>query len=308
MTRGTCNLAWGLALCAMAACNDDTGGPLPDGATADLRASDSATVDGTVSADNTAPSPDRGKPSGDGASAGRIDIFIKGDLTPVTFSDGSVGQTPTNYTIALSRYEVLTAQNDPSPQTCFDHGAKPFLADMSKDNLVGHCETASLKSATYTHGRTRVDWARYTVKGTLHGLGKPAAGTFTFFRAYSDTTVKGTRYLANHGYFTFSGAVTFTLPLVYPPMPKVPGTSFSTKNGKFYWTFAYTRPLSVLSSSTARHWARFNWKIRDAFRWKDGNAAGYKKGVWDVSSLAIGTETPTLYGVSGYHVTASTDK
>lgn len=243
-------------------------------------------------------------PIPDSLGPGRIAIYIKGDLDPITYTDGGSGQTPTQYGIAVSQYSIMTSATDPSPQLCFQLAA-PFEAQIDKDNLVGSCLTQSIKTGLYTHGRTRIDYARYTVSGTLHVPGKDLPGTFTYFRAYSDTTYESKTYKAGTGYVRFKGAVAFELPLTYPPFPTVPGVTTSLVNGQFFWTFAYGKPLPVDQKNPGQHWARFNWKIFESFRWTDFSLPGYTKGVWDVSPLAASIEPILLYGVSSYYVTSS---
>lgn len=252
--------------------------------------------------------PDGAPPTGDAATVGSIRIYVKGDETKPNLKDGLSGQTPRDYEIALSAYEVLTSANDPSPTPCFDHGSKPVVTKMNGDTLVGSCKTNKFKTGNYTHGRTRVDWARFTVDGVYHAMGQDVPTTFTFFRAYSDTTYNGKPYKAGHGFITAKNFTTFTVPFAYGPMPAMPGVSFSTKGGKFYMTFAYPKPLPIAPAYNDVHWARFHWKVGDAFRWKERKSHGYKDGKWDVNVISSQSEDVLRHGVLGYHVTSSVDK
>ncbi len=251
-------------------------------------------------------SPDS-SPSKDSQPTGYIDIFVKGDLAKPAFKDGLSGQTPQDYVIAISRYHILKSAADPSPVLCFDHGKNPSLAIIANDTKVGYCATSSIKSGLYTHGRTKIDWATYKVKGVYHYLGQKLAGTFTFFRAYSDTVFDGKAYKAGHGTITFSGVTTVSIPVVYGPPPSVPGVAMKTQGGVFTMTFPFGKPLPIKQDNTKMHWARFHWKIGDAFRWADTKLAGYQPGVWDVSPIVTSTEAVKLFGVSGFHVTSSVD-
>ena len=295
------------ALCFLllttAGCDDAGGAGLFDGGVGDGAAD-------AVAMDTTAPD-FGGHGGGDGGApdgrAGTIGIYVQGDLTKFSFNDGLAGQTPRNYQIAIRSYRVLRSASDPSPVLCFDHGQKPFVVDVAKDNLVGTCPTAKTPSGTYTHGRTGVAWARYTVDGVYHALGQKLPDSFTFFRAYSDVTYKGKAYKAGQGSVTFSGLTTVTIPFVYGPMPSMPGVSFTTVKGAFFMTFRYTKPLTIVQGDPGAHWARFHWKVGDAFRWADTSLPGHKSGVWDVSAVLSDTEQVKLHGVSGYRVTSSTD-
>jgi hypothetical protein len=239
--------------------------------------------------------------------SGTISIFIKGDRTKKQFQDGLSGQTPRSYEIAVARYQLLRSAGDPAPVLCFDHGKQPYVLDVARDNLVGYCQTSSIPNGLYTHGRTKVDWARYSVEGTYHALGQQLPGKFTFFRAFSDVSYNNKPFKAGQGTITFKGITTVELPVTYGPLPAMPGIQHRTKDGQFTFTFRYTRPLQIDQTDTGKHWARFHWQIDDAFRWADAQTPGYKHGVWDVSPLGGHTESVKLFGVSGYYVTASTD-
>ena len=249
---------------------------------------------------------DGAPPKVDGGG-GVIKIYVKGDLSQKTFNDGLTGQTPTNYQIAISRYDILRSAADPSPVLCFDHGKTPFVVDALKDNLVGQCLTSKISSGAYTHGRTRVDYARYTVNGVYHYLGQKLPGKFTFFRAYSDVVYKQKPYKAGTGFVSFSGLATVSIPMLYGPMPSMPGVKFETKNGVMSMTFAYSKPLPIVTNDSGTHWARFHWMVRESFRWAELSLPNYQKGAWDVSPLLSNTEAVKLHGVSGYMVTSSVD-
>ncbi len=246
--------------------------------------------------------------SGDasGTGGGAISIYVQGDHTPKTFDDGLSGQTPTSYVIALSEYWIQTSLDDPSPVFCFER-TPPVEADMSQDTLAGICQTAALPSAVYTHGRVKVEWATYTVTGTLHYSGMPLPGELTFFRAYSDTTYLGEAYLAGEGTITFTGATEVTIPTSYDPPQPIAGIRMETIDGSFWMTFPYSTPLAIDESDTRQHWARFWWEVYEGFRWEDADTPGYVAGTWDVTTNVSETETVIWPGVTGYHTTASTD-
>ncbi|MGC4118519.1 MAG: hypothetical protein QM765_28980 [Myxococcales bacterium] len=280
----------------------------PDGATTgedagDVRA-DAASADAAAAADGARILDPDASVGGDG-SVGTIAIYVAGDLSPVVFGDGLAGQTPYDYEIALSRYDVLRSETDPSPVLCFDLGSTPVVVDVATDNLVGTCRTADVPSGSYTYGRTRVDWARYTVDGVYHYLGQGLPGKFVYFRAYSDTDYAGKHYVAGTGTVTFIGTTTAETPVVYGTPPSVGGVSFTVVGGECFMTFPYTVPLPIDQQDTGAHWARFHWKVWESFRWTDVALAGYQTGVWDVD--AVGTEAVGMYGVSSYYVTSSVD-
>ncbi len=268
---------------------------------------DSSAFGATGSTTTSAGTTGGGGSSAGGATPGQgsIAIYVQGDLVDPGFADGLAGQTPTDYQIALSRYQVLRAADDPAPVLCFDHGQSPVVSDMARDNLVGTCQTQAMPSGVYTHGRTKVDWVRYTVEGTYHSGKFDVPGKFTFLRAYSDTTYAGKPYKAGKGSVTFVGAVTSEYPLDYPAPVDAAGVHFDLTKGELTMTFAFGKALPIAQADTNAHWARFNWKIFEAFRWADGDGMGFKDGVWDVAPG--GGEAVLMYGFSGYYVTSSVD-
>lgn len=251
-----------------------------------------------------------GAASQDAGSAGTVSIYLTGDLTAQAFQDGLAGQTPTDFEIALSRYHILKSADDPAPVLCFDHGKGQVVAALSKDTLVGTCPTAALPTGSYSHGRVKVLWSRYTVAALLHSGAVVLPGTFTFLRAWSDTMVEGKFYQAGQGTVTFknlAGVAMSTVPNTYPSALPMTGVSTKTVGGEFLMTFAWTHALPVVQGGAGAHWARFHWHTHDGFRWKDTDVAGHKKGAWDVWSTLTGSEEVVVAGVTGYHVTSSVD-
>ena len=246
---------------------------------------------------------DGGTSTGDGV----IEIYLAGDLTPETFADALSGQTPTDYSVALSAYEIMTSATDANPVPCFSH-SEPVVAQLEDDNLVGACDTAGIPTNGYTHGRVKVDWAQYTVAGTLHST-IPLAGQYTFFRAYSDTHHGGKDYKAGQGTIRFvSGAVDQTYPWTYAPLPEVSGISYELDGGEYWMTFPFARPLPVEQGEPGKQWARLNWKIYESFRWADAGYLGYATDVWDTVPLnTVLTGSVLVPGVTGYYVTTSRD-
>lgn len=238
---------------------------------------------------------------------GSIAIFLAGDLTPANLNDGLSGQTPTNYAMGLSRYEILRSASDPSPTPCFDHGDEPRVAELAGDTLMGSCPTQGVPTAVYTHGRVKLDWVRYTVTGTLHAVGRTLPAQFTFFRAYSDTTYEGVPYRANHGWVRFQGITQVELPQTFPDAPDPPGFHSQKVGGEFLLTFPYLRPLPVVEDDPGEHWARFHWHIHEAFRWEDQAHDGFVDGTWDVSPPPGQPEPVRVFGATGYHITTSLD-
>lgn len=284
-----------------------------DIAAGDIAAGDVAAGDVAAQTDaslDTSPAEDAGATADGSGDAGKVSIYLTGDTKAVTFTDGLAGQTPTKFEIALSRYHILTSPADPAPVLCFDHGPKPVVADLAKDTLVGSCPTAGLPTAMYSHGRVKVDWARFTVQGKLHAAGGVYPHSVTFFRAWSDTTVDGEAYKAGQGTITVVnplGVQVATMPYTYPPAPPIAGMTTETVKGEYLMTFVWSKPLPVVKDFPGEHWSRFHWHVFQGFRWQDSDVAAHVKDAWDVWATGSDTEAVKVAGVTGYHVTSSAD-
>ena len=281
--------------------------PAEDAPPADPDAAPGTAPDADDLAADTLDDASEGPPDAAGTGTGSISVYLAGDLTPQEFGDGLAGQTPTDFFVGIARYEIMTTADPATSVLCFDHPDEPFAADLHEDNLVGACDTSSVPSGLYTYGRTKVDWATYTVEAELHTMGMALPGTYSFFRAYSDTTWEGVDYAAGEGFLTFSGSPGVVIPIVYPPPPDVPGTAMEVIDGEFWMTFPFTNPLPIDQNNDDEHWARSHWQIDQAFRWEDLDTAGYSDQVWDVSMDPAESEEVLLAGVAGYYVTSSID-
>ena len=79
------------------------------------------------------------------AEEGTIEIYVQGELTPKVFSDGLSGQTPEDYVMGLSRFDLMRSATDPAPVTAFDHGARSVEVDMLGRTLAGTARTAEIQ-------------------------------------------------------------------------------------------------------------------------------------------------------------------
>jgi hypothetical protein len=299
----------------LGACSDDDGTQdagdvedVPDAADADVPTE--AEADAADTAD-TADVPDAVdvEPETDAAcpDCGMIRIYVAGDDTPKTFTDSMSGQTPFDYFIGVSNYQVLRSASDPSPVPCFDYGADTFSIDLQADNLVGRCATAAFPLGTYTHGRTKVDWITYKVVGDVHYAGATLPATFQIFKAFSTCDYDGHHYTAGEGWIGYdvSGYVG-QIPYAFPELAALGGVSFVTEGDSFWVVFPFTHPFVIGESDSAEHWSRMFWEIFESFRWTDIRLTGYAAGRWDVAPAGE-TEAPGMFGVSGYHIESSTD-
>ncbi len=289
-TAVTAALTLGLALWACNGATSSPAGRAPDG--------------------GLSPAPDAQgfRPGDDAGSVGTVAIYLTADSSERTYDDELRGQTPRDFRIALSRYYLLTSAADPAPVLCFDHGADPAVASIEQDVHVGTCATATVPTAVYTHGRVKVDWVSYTVEGTVHSEGVAYPGSVEVFRAYSDTTHHDKAYVAGEGVIGFrSAALDNEVDVTYPALPQLAGVHLELVDGELLMTFPYTTPLPMERSNTEHHWARFHWEVFEGYRWRDSDVAGYTPGVWDVDLLGQRSEEVVFGGVTGYHVTASTD-
>lgn len=243
---------------------------------------------------------------GDAVQPGAIAIFLAGDETERVFDDGLVGQTPRDYVIALSRYELLRNASDEDPALCFDHGERLVAADMSGDTLMGRCSTESVPTGSYTHGRVKVEWVRLTIAGRVHSDLGVFPGDFEVFRAYSDTRYDGRTWRASQGYIEYQGVANFRVEVVFATDNDAP--THVIEDGEYLLTFPYGRTLPVVSGAEDAYWARFHWQTFEGFRWQERDTEGFREGEWDVvAETPTDSESVRYQGVTGYYVTTSLD-
>ena len=239
--------------------------------------------------------------TGDGAGDGTLSIWIRGDLTPQSFSDGLAGQTPKPYTMGLGRFDLMTSSGDPAPVIVFDHGAKPVEVDLLGTTLGGSAKMSALKAGTYTWGRVLLTSSTFTVATTVH-VGVPVGGTIKVQTALSDTTLEGKPWTQGQTSFTFAaGSFQQTLPATLPPLPTTGGGSIVQTGGKTWLVFPFPSPLSV-GPSAKDHKATIVYKVFESFRWQDETKTGYTAKVFDADGLALSFEPVKNFGASGYAV------
>lgn len=238
--------------------------------------------------------PDRAPVDGD--TGAMLRIYIRGDTTPRTFTDGYAGQTPSLYHMGLGRFDIMTSATA-APVTVFDHGANPVEVDMLGKTLGGQAALASLPSGTYTHGRVLLTMTTFTVKATVH-LGGAVAGDLAVTVALSDTTVGGTAWSKGKASFTFAQQ---TLPATVPPLPSTGGGMIVEEPGKTWLVFPFPTPLQV-SAAAQDQSATIVYDVFESFRWQDQTTAGYSPNVFDVDPLALSWEQLKNFGATGYSV------
>ena len=134
MKRMLC-VIW-LALLAAGCGSDTVTHVTPDSAVASDGPIADLSVD-TVSPDTLGPGP-------------YLRIYVRGDTSPVTFTDGYAGQTPKLHRMGLGRFDLMTSATDPSPALVFDHKDKPVDVDLLSETLAGQVSIASITPGTYT--------------------------------------------------------------------------------------------------------------------------------------------------------------
>lgn len=237
----------------------------------------------------------------DGAESGTLSIWIRGDLTPTSFSDGLAGQTPKPYTMGLGRFDLMTSSADPSPVTVFDHGTKPVEVDLLGLTLGGSAKLSALKPGSYSWGRVLLTSSTFTVATTVH-VGVPVGGTIKVQTALSDTTLEGKPWTQGQTTFTFAaGSFQQTLPATLPPLPTTGGGSIVQTGGRTWLVFPFPTPLSV-GPSAKDHKATIVYKVFESFRWQDEVKAGYTAKVFDVDGLALSFEPVKSFGATGYAI------
>lgn len=303
--------------------SDAGSGPIPDvdpdnpDVLADAGAPDVDSPD-THSPDVT--SPDAGHPAPDATTDagpgepdvqtdnGSISLYLAGDLSAKSFNDHYVGQTPKAFEVAISQYDIQTSRQAATGVNCFELD-EPVVADLLQDNLLGSCDTESLPTGEYTHGRVKVEWVRFTVDGTLHTAALATPGEVTFFKAYSETDYDGESYDAGEGWVEFTGLTTQRFPAEFDhSLPSGGGLRAEVIDDEYWLTFPFSSRLPVLQHNNDDHWARLSMEVYESFRWDSRRTFGYDRDAWDVNIYNPSrSEEIMVRGISGYYVTTSMD-
>lgn len=234
-------------------------------------------------------------------ASGRLIIRVGGDTTPKTIADGLAGQTPKAYTMSLSRYEIMTSAQDPSPVLVFDHKDQPVAIDMLKGpQEAGSAALTTIPTGTYTHGRVKLTSTSFTVAATVHAPG-PLPGEVTVTAALSDGKLDGTDVKQGDVSYVFSVFPT-PIPGVLPPLPPTPGGQIVQQGGETWMVFPFTKPLFISSASPTDWTATITYQVADSFRWEDDTSkAGHQPDVFDVTALPTPSfEAVKSFGATGY--------
>ncbi|HEY3355952.1 MAG TPA: hypothetical protein VGQ83_22055 [Polyangia bacterium] len=246
---------------------------------------------------------DDAPPAGDAAGRAVIEIYVAGDLTPKTFTDGASGETPLSYTMGLSRFDLLRSAADPAPVTVFDHGPDWVELNLLDTSLAGSVATASLPAGTYTHARVLLSMARCAVAATAHLGTASIPGTFTITGAFRDTTIDGTPLTHGQARYAFEAlGQTQSSGGALPPLPSTPGGTVVTDASGTWLVFQLPQPLPIDPTSPATHRATITYEVYESFRWQDQATAGFADGVFDLTATAA--EPVVSFGATGYRIEA----
>jgi hypothetical protein len=241
-------------------------------------------------------------PHGGAPGPGTFAVYVRGDLTARTFGDGFSGQTPSQMTMGLGRFDLLRSATDPSPVTVFDHGAQGVEVNLLGRTLAGYGRLSALASGTYTHGRALLTMARATVDATAHAQGLGLPGKLTLLGALSDTTIDGQPWTQGQGKYTFAAGGGFTTsqtgPL--PPLPSTAGGAIVQDGNRAWLVFSLPAPLTVNPASTIAMTATIVYEVYESFRWQDQPTAGYATGVFDLEAASF--EPVRNFGATGYRI------
>ena len=282
-----------LSACGSTAAAPIDGGSAPDGG---------AMLDGGSAPDGGAMA-DGGTVT-DGGMGYHLKIYIKGDATPKTFSDGLSGQTPTNYYLGIQRVDLMTSANDANLVTVFDHGANYVEADMQGETLVGEGDLRNIPAASYTHGRVLLPMARFDIQTTVHVVSPPAIvpGTVHALTALSNVNLDGANRNAGWAKFTFNlGPYVVSTTAVLPAPPSSGGGTIVQENGRTWMVFPLSPPLLVVAGMQTTPKVTVICDIYESFRWQDQNESGYTQGVFDTVSTG-GWEPVKNFGATDYRI------
>lgn len=244
---------------------------------------------------------DAGEP--DGGSMFDLSLYVEGDLTPKTFDDGYSGQTPSSYTMGISRFDVMTSEDDVSPVTVFDYGEDYTEIDMLTTSLVGSADLTTIPPGIYTYGRVLLKMTRFDVETTVHSTMPPGsmAGTLTVLAALSDTEIEGTQRNQDWVQYTFDVMGGISTTGVLPELPTTSAGKIVRENNETWLVFPFDHAITVLPIPGQAHSATITYEVYESFRWEDQDVSGYTDGVFD--SRTDGTSEPVVnFGATGYSI------
>ncbi|MFH1132243.1 MAG: hypothetical protein V1754_12975 [Pseudomonadota bacterium] len=235
------------------------------------------------------------------ATGGIITIYVEGDTSTKSFSDGLSGQTPKEFTMSLGQFDIMTSASDPNPVTIFDHGSNPVDVDMLGHTKAGEGQTKDIPAGTYTHGQVLLTKTVFKIDGTVHAtLAFP--GEIQVIGALSDTTINGESWKQGQATYTFS-LVPQPIPATLPLLPSTAGGTIIQKNGQTWMVFSFDKPISIPLSKGKNWEGTITYEVFKSFRWQDEQKTGYKDGVFDVTALPAPSYEPVMnFGATGYRI------
>lgn len=278
-----------LLLCAwVQACGgDNVGGDDPDG-----------------SLDAGPGSGDASSLSVDGGGNGYVlEIWVEGDLTPKTFTDGWSGQTPTNYVMGLSRYDLMRSADDPDPVTVFDHGQTTVECDMLGRTLAGTADLDAIQPGAYPYSRVLLTMSRFDVETDLHVTSPSATlpGTLTVTAALSDTILDSVARDKGWVEYSFDLMGGIATQGQLPPLPSTAGGTVVEESDRTWLIFPISPPAVIEPQPTRDRSATIIYEVYESFRWEDLRTAGYSAGRFDTEDS--GTSEPVCnFGATAYRI------
>lgn len=281
-----------------------------------------ASSDGGLAAggDGGALTGDGGVVTGDGgsvAAAGDLEIYVAGDLTPKTLTDGLAGQTPHEYKMALATFQLLRSATDSAPVTVFTYaGNNDVEADILGRTLVGRASMASLPVQTYTHARSRLTRTRVTVDATVHTSGVAIPGTLTIVGVYSCNGCSYRYTDPESGSVLSPGQAAFTFRSMgsrvtqvgeLPPLPATAGGQVVQDTEGTWLVFPLPFPFvpptpQHLTNPADVCRATITYDVASSFRWRDETRTGYTTSTFDVEPGTFHYEPVVNFGATGYRV------
>lgn len=239
--------------------------------------------------------------TGGGVPEFALDIYVEGDSSATTIDDGYAGQTPTNYTMGVSRFDLMLSDSDPNPVTVFDHGDQYVEVDMTASTLVGTGDLTQIPPNLYSHGRALLTMTRFDVNTTVHVNPVAVPGTVTVTAALSDTTIDGQGRSQGWVQYTFNIAGGVTTVGTLPQLPSTAGGTIVQEGGNTWLVFPLDTPMLIIPAPGTDHSATIIYQIFESFRWEDQNGNGYTADVFDAA--ADGAHEPVMnFGATDYEI------
>jgi hypothetical protein len=254
---------------------------------------------GTDVADANALPPDASTERGNA----KISILVEATNQAFAHKDGHAGQTPKAQALSISAL-YMQAEGESAPTTrVFDFDTSGIDTPLTPGSSteVAKVSLKDVPAGKYSHCRTYVTLASYTVATSMHAFGFTVPGTIRGVHVLSDgASIDGTPGKSGAFRFAFQPDAC-GMPYAYggenfPFAQPGPNFSLQVENGRAF--YAYDCALTVPKTSARDLQIVMKLNMDRNFRSSDAPVLGYQSGVFDATPTS--SETVQRFGANSF--------